>query len=159
MQLFIDTGRIDGRDTNNVLKECYSWTEVMAASQVHSKTGLLNSSVARFLLDDFLSNTFNLISAAFLFIGFQVLYMATLGSDNRTSLINYFVPFSIAALIIMWNIISVFIGFEHNIANINLYVSTHMVRLAGGIYNGVAMSLLFSRFIAMEYFFKEALAW
>jgi len=106
----------------------------------------------RYLIIEFVENAFNLFSAAFLFLAFQVLFTVTLSRDNRTSSINYWLPFSLAGAILLIN----FLGISIGIGNMPLSSVSHLVRLMSGIFNGVGMMLLFGRFISIEYFYKKA---
>jgi hypothetical protein len=114
---------------------------------------------AQFLFMEVIINAANLFSAAFLFVAFQVLFLKTVDDqDNKTWMLlkrgKAYIPFAIAFAITVFNIIL----FSVNVfgPNANLSVTTTMIRLTGGMYNGVAMLLLFSRFISMEYFLKES---
>ena len=107
---------------------------------------------AEFLTLEIFTNATNLFSAAFLFVAFQVLFLVTIDSDNRTWILKSYIPMSIAVILTIGNILFFLVGFfGAPLSNIS-----HFIRLLGGIYNGVAMSLLFSRFISMEYFFQNS---
>jgi hypothetical protein len=110
------------------------------------------SEAASYLSYEFLTNSTNLFSAAYLFLAFQVLFIVTLTPDGRDWRFRGEIPFGIAILITVLNIALMVI----NIGGLNLLITSHAIKLIGGVYNGLAMLLLFSRFIAMEYFFKNS---
>lgn len=109
---------------------------------------------AKFISVEVITNALNVLSAAFLFIAFQVLFVVTIDSDNKTWQLKWIgiLPISIAFTIIGANILMVLCGANGQ----NLSHLSHVIRLIGGIFNGVAMFLLFSRFISMEYFFQRS---
>jgi len=109
---------------------------------------------AKYLSVEVLTNVTNLFSAAFLFLAFQVLFSVTLEPDNKTWRLKSYKPNSIAILIITANILFIING----IPGVALSDVDVVIGLACGIYNGVAMLLLFSRFISMEYFFQHSSA-
>lgn len=109
-------------------------------------------SIAQYLAFEIFTNFTNLFSAAYLFLAFQVLFLVTLEKDDKTWRLEGFIPMSIAVSITILNIVCFFLG----IFGASLLIITHLIRLMGGVYNGVAMSLLFSRFISMEYFFQNS---
>jgi len=111
----------------------------------------LNFNAAKFLSLEVLINSTNLFSAAFLFTAFQVLFARTLKNDNKTWDLNNQIPFAIAILITVINFVVLIteLGYDLNF-------KSNAIRLFGGLFNGVAMALLFSRFISMEFFFKRA---
>ncbi len=107
---------------------------------------------AKYLFTELLTNSANLFSASFLFLAFQVLFLVTLAKDNKQWKLKSWIPNSLAIVITVLNIYYFFNGvFEANLGSIS-----HIMRLIGGVYNGVAMFLLFSRFISMEYFFQNS---
>lgn len=111
-----------------------------------------NINAAQFLTIEILTNAANLFSATFIFTAFLVLFRVTLEDDHRTSKINNQIPIAIPIIITLMNIVILARG----IPNVTLEESATLVRLLGGIYNGIAMALLFSRFIAMEYYFQHS---
>ncbi|MBQ4821518.1 hypothetical protein [Aquimarina sp. MMG016] len=111
-----------------------------------------NDSAAKFLSIEVLTNATNLFSATFLFTAFLVLFSVTLEDDNRTSKIKNQIPIAVAVGITVLSIVLVVFG----IPGLNLEETSTIVRLLGGLYNGVAMALLFSRFISMEYYFQRS---
>lgn len=109
-------------------------------------------SAAQYLALEVLTNATNLFSATFLFTAFLVLFGVTLEDDDRTSKINNQIPIAIAIGITVLNILILAKG----IPGLTLEESATIVRLLGGLYNGIAMALLFSRFISMEYYFQSS---
>ncbi len=109
-------------------------------------------SAAQYLAIEVLTNATNLFSATFLFTAFLVLFSVTLEDDNRTSKINNQIPLAIAIGITILNILVLSKG----IPGLTIEESATIVRLFGGLYNGIAMALLFSRFISMEYYFQSS---
>lgn len=99
-----------------------------------------------------LTNATNLFSAAYLFLAFQVLFIVTLENDDKTWRFKKNIPFGLAYIITILNAAFFIVG----IPETHLSVTAHTFRLIGGIYNGIAMFLLFSRFVSMEYFFKSS---
>jgi len=99
------------------------------------------------------ANAFNLLSASCLLFGFRVLFSTTLRSDNTRWKLNYvFLYLAVALLITMSNLLLCLIGF----GDATLLDISQGFRLIGGIYNAVAMSLLFGRFVAMEFFYQHS---
>lgn len=107
---------------------------------------------AKYLALEIFTNATNLFSASYLFLAFQVLFLVTIDTDNKTWRLKSYIPVSIAVAITIANVIVFLVGLNGNTLS-NL---SHMIRLMGGIYNGLAMLLLFSRFISMEYFFQNS---
>jgi len=126
---------------NNLIESMYSRHE----------DDLLDRFAMRYLVVEFVENAFNLFSAAFLFIAFQVLFIVTLSKDNAVSQINYWLPFSIAGAILLINFLGIMIG----IGVMPLSSISHLVRLLSGVFNGVGMMLLFARFISIEFFYTK----
>lgn len=132
---------------NNSLEKSNSLIETI----YHEKK--IDRFAMRYLIIEFVENAFNLFSATFLYMAFQVLFTITLSADNTKSKINYWLPFSIAGAILIVNFLGITIG----IGTMPLSSISHLVRLLSGLYNGIGMILLFSRFISIEYFYtKEA---
>lgn len=90
------------------------------------------------------TDIFNFLSAIFLYLAFKVLYNNTLDRDNRR---------------IIYYMDALFISFFYIILYALLFSKDKTVKndlsLFSGIINGLAMSLLFSRFISMEHTFTE----
>ena len=107
---------------------------------------------AKYLSVEILTNSTNLFSASYLFIAFQVLFLVTLEDDNKTWKLKSYISIAVALLITGLNILCFIWGIKGE----SLLTISHIMRLAGGVYNGMAMFLLFSRFISMEYFFKSS---
>jgi len=107
---------------------------------------------AKFLGLEILTNSANLFSATFLFTAFLVLFSVTLDTDNKTWQIKNRIPIAIAIAITILNIVVFIFG----IGEFNLKESSTTIRLLGGLYNGIAMTLLFSRFISMEFYFQNS---
>lgn len=136
---------LDG-EIQETLKNTESILDLISSSMYHKVES------SKYLTIEIFTNATNLFSAAYLFLAFQVLFLITIDDDNKTWRLKSYVPFSIALVITIANVILFFCGINNNkLSNIS-----HAVRLAGGVYNGLAMLLLFSRFIAMEYFFQKA---
>ncbi|MET1260051.1 hypothetical protein ABV409_11935 [Flagellimonas sp. DF-77] len=119
--------------------------------QLFGTQGESELDAAKFLSIEVLTNATNLFSATFLFTAFFVLFSVTLEKDNKT-FIKRVLPMALAIGISILSIAIIITG----IPNLNLEKSSTIIRLLGGIYNGVAMALLFSRFIAMEYYFQHS---
>ena len=113
----------------------------------------LEQKAVKFLGIEILTNSTNLFSATFLFAAFMVLFRITIKSDNKTWQINNQIPLSIAIAITVLNIAIIIVGYED--MDFKLQDSSTLIRLLGGLYNGIAMTLLFSRFISMEYYFQS----
>ena len=158
LQLFADSTIIrDKEGINNTLKASTSIVDLIM-DELPYKT-----QAVKYLIIETFTNASNLFSAAYLFLAFQVLFLVTVDKDNKTWRMKGWVPFSIAILIMLVNIVLFLNGYSAKaeptdaeqgvtyLANIS-----HMMRLTGGVYNGVAMFLLFSRFISMEYFFQNS---
>ena len=111
---------------------------------------------AKFLIIEILSNSANLFSATFLFTAFLVLFSITLESDHKTWRIRNQIPLAIAILITVVNILVFTVGIKFGEHSFNLKETSTTIRLIGGLYNGIAMALLFSRFISMEYYFQHS---
>lgn len=109
-------------------------------------------SAAKYLGREFLINSTNLFSAVYVLLAFQVLYVRTISLNNEVRILYRvgIAPFAVAALIMICNILFLVNGIGQN-----AHASSIYIRLAVGIFNGFAMLLLFSRFISMEFFFKE----
>lgn len=145
-QLFVDTTQQPYENIKVNIGDSFSILELLA------KNGKNDVSAAKFLSLEILTNSANLLSAAYLFLAFQILFLVTIEDDNKTWMLKGYIPISIAIFITFANI-AFFIGgfFGAHLSSIS-----HVTRLVGGIYNGVAMFLLFSRFISMEYFFQNS---
>jgi hypothetical protein len=98
---------------------------------------------------------FNFLSAIFLFLAFKVLYDKTLDDNNRG--IIYYMD----ALFLSFFYILIYILLFRNddfikiVCEKKVNVIINDLGLFSGIVNGLAMSLLFSRFISMEHNFLE----
>ncbi|UOQ70761.1 hypothetical protein [Hymenobacter cellulosilyticus] len=103
-----------------------------------------------FIVIEFFENFFNMISAAFVYICFKVLYDTTLDEENHP-VISYHGTVLLLSFYFIAYIWVIFNG----IPGLNLKYSSHIFRLLCGVYNGFAMSLLFGRLTSMEYFFKS----
>lgn len=148
LQLFTDATQEPYEKVKATLNGNYSILQLL------SHGAPLDIAAAKHLSLEILTNSTNLFSASFLFLAFQVLFLVTLGADNKTwTLLKNYIPIiSIAILITVINVVFFVVGFS----DVPLYILSHTMRLLGGIYNGVAMLLLFSRFISMEFFFKKS---
>lgn len=108
---------------------------------------------ASYLVYEIGTNITNLFSAAFLIVAFQVLFFKTISPDNKTWWLikkgRAYIPVSIAFMVTLISAAFYICGINDlSLADISISTS-----LSIGIYNGIAMLLLFSRFITMEYFF------
>jgi len=97
-------------------------------------------------------DVFNFLSSVFVYLGFKVLYNQTL-DDNNKPILYYLdaITFSIIYLIAYALILFNFFPFsaEKHIHALNL------LGLVSGIFNGLAMGLLFGRFVSMEHVFMD----
>lgn len=140
----------------DITTEYETFKEVIKASKSilhllsYENSHCLNA--AKYTTLEFFTNSTNLFSAAYLILAFQVLFLVTLENDNKTWKLKKSIPFAIAVIITIANAVFFAAGF----LNVDLASISHIMRLIGGIYNGVAMFLLFSRFIAMEFFFQNS---
>ncbi|AUP77465.1 hypothetical protein [Flavivirga eckloniae] len=152
LQFFMDFSLMDKYDDfENSLKNNKSILELLKfTSDGLQSTSNLNA--AKFLGIEILTNSSNLFSATFLFTSFLVLFSVTLENDNKTWHIKNQIPISIAIAITVINIVFFIVGVDY----FNLKETSTSIRLLGGIYNGIAMALLFSRFISMEYYFQNS---
>lgn len=114
-----------------------------------------NEKIVDKLLVIILDNLFNILSAAFLFVGFTVLYYETVEPDNITNKINYLMIFSIAGGIFLVTLMILTMGVKGMSIQTLILVS----RILSGLFNGVGMALLFSRFISIEYFYRNNTQW
>jgi len=150
LQLFTDaTITQDEKDIKYTLSGSYNVIELIQSElpfKIHA---------IRYLVTETFTNAANLFSAAYLFLAFQVLFLVTVDKDNRTWRMKGWIPMSVAMLIMVANILFFLDGDSLN-SRTTLANISHMIRLTGGIYNGLAMLLLFSRFISMEYFFQNS---
>ncbi len=91
----------------------------------------------------------NFISSVFLYLAFKVLYDKTLENDEHNSKYNYYMDaINVSGLYILAYIFFV-------IAKVNVPKDTTIVAnifsLLSGLFNGLAMTLLFARYISMEH--------
>ncbi|MFN8283387.1 MAG: hypothetical protein U0U67_09250 [Chitinophagales bacterium] len=151
LQLIIDLSQFDYLKIKEAISNTSNIYELFEQNNQYS------SQSARFLTMEVLTNATNLFSAVFLFIAFQVLFIITIDTDNKSWLLvrkgKAYIPISIAVIITIINIAFVANGIFGT--DVKLSTTSTMIRLLGGIYNGVAMLLLFSRFISMEYILKD----
>jgi hypothetical protein len=95
---------------------------------------------------------FNFLSSVFVYLAFKVLFNTTLDTDNRRTI--YFVDaifFSACYLTVYYLISENFFRLnDHDIT-----IARHDLSLVSGIFNGLAMGLLFGRFISMEHVFMN----
>jgi hypothetical protein len=146
LQLFVDTTQEPYENLKHTISSNFSILQLLGNG---IKNGVTSSG---YLTLEILTNATNLFSASYLFLAFQVLFLVTIDDDNKTWRLKSYIPISIAFFIMLCNIVFFIIGF------FGAYLSSisHIIRLIGGIYNGIAMLLLFSRFISMEYFFQNS---
>ncbi|MEM6718675.1 MAG: hypothetical protein AAF611_05155 [Bacteroidota bacterium] len=150
LQLFLDYTLIENTDT--IIKSMENKKTMYDLFSVSSTiTEAESLDAASFLSLEFLMNTTNLFSAALLFTAFQVLFVKTIRDDNKTWNINNQIPLAVAIAITILNLVVYFVPLGYD-----LNVKSNVIRLLGGLYNGIAMTLLFSRFISMEFFFQKA---
>lgn len=88
----------------------------------------------------------NFISSVFLYLAFKVLYDQTLDESNRR--IVYYVD----ALFFSLVYICAYLIISFKMGSPPVWV--HNLSLLSGVFNGLAMGLLFGRFISMEFVFK-----
>jgi hypothetical protein len=146
LQLFSDSTQMPFVLFKTTVKDNYSIIDIL------SYRPPFYTESATYLSTEILTNITNLFSAAYLFLAFQVLFLVTLDKDDKTWRLKSFIPISLAVIITLVNVYSFVNGFF----GVNLLTQSHVIRLIGGLYNGVAMFLLFSRFVAMEYFFQNS---
>lgn len=105
------------------------------------------------IVDNFL----NVLSTAFLLMAFYILYHKHVDENgneviNLQSSNNYWTPLLIAVVIILIGTLVMFTGFcQQNLQSLVVWM-----RITGGIFNGAGMLLLVSRFISMEYLYKQS---
>jgi hypothetical protein len=145
LQLFTDLTQTSYNTFKGTIENSKSIINILSENPLHSIES------AKYLSIEILTNSTNLFSAAYLFLAFQVLFLVTLDKDDKTWRLKSFLPISLAIIITTLNIYCFIDGFF----SASLMSISHVMRLIGGVYNGVAMFLLFSRFISMEYFFKN----
>jgi hypothetical protein len=138
--------QIPFKDFKAVINDNFNMLSIIANKPSHYMPA------SQYLFTEIMTNLTNLFSAAYLFLAFQVLFLVTLEKDDKTWRLQSFVPISLALIITLFNIYCFVNGFPE----LHLSTMSHFIRLIGGLYNGVAMFLLFSRFIAMEYFFQNS---
>ena len=97
---------------------------------------------------DFFETIANGVSAAFIYLTFSILYDTTLDGQNNTS--NYYRG-TILFLIVFF--LSYFLLLQ-NLPKDQKLISD-IFKLLCGIYNGLAMGLLFGRINSMEFYFKD----
>lgn len=152
LQFFMDFSLMDRyNDFESSLKENNSILELLKQEPKNLQWNL-DLYAAKFLGIEILTNSANLFSATFLFTAFLVLFSVTLESDNKTWQIKNQIPMFIAIVITVLNVVFFIVGIEV----FNLKETSTSIRLLGGLYNGIAMALLFSRFISMEYYFQHS---
>lgn len=111
-----------------------------------------NKTVISYLIISVIDVFFNILSGCFLFIAFAVLFTETIDTDNKTSKINYLPAFATGGGIFLFVALSIIVGFY----KMPLQVLVVIARILSGVFNGVGMALIFSRFISIEYFFKRS---
>ncbi len=152
LQFFMDYSIMDRyNEFEASLIENKSILELLKSSPENQQWSL-DLYAAKFLGIEILTNSSNLFSATFLFTAFLVLFRVTLEGDNKTWQIKNQIPMSLALAITLLNIVFFIVGVEF----FNLKETSTSIRLLGGLYNGIAMALLFSRFISMEYYFQHS---
>jgi hypothetical protein len=146
LQLFADTTQLPYEKLKDTINSNESIFKLLG---IGSYNAIASS---EYLFIEILTNSTNIFSAAYLFLAFQVLFLVTIEDDNKTWKLKRYIPISIAFLITLSNLVFFAVGFF----GAQLSSISHTIRLIGGIYNGIAMLLLFSRFISMEYFFQNS---
>ncbi len=101
-----------------------------------------------------LTNLFNFLSSVFIYLSFKVLYYKTLDEENRSN--HYFMD----ALIFTVMLVFIYLLFTRTqVLGLDSHETTKLTNnfsLLIGILNGLAMGLLFARFISMEYVLTNA---
>jgi len=97
---------------------------------------------------DSLAAITNAGSAAFVYLSFSILYNTTLDKNNRTS--NYYRGTLLFLGVFVLTYLFLLGYFPKNQERIS-----NIFKLLCGIYNGLAMGLLFGRITAMEFYFKD----
>lgn len=139
-----------------IIKDAYHlWDNGVRSDleKTHSINDLIDKSkkpALYFVIFEFFENLVNIISAAFLFLSFKVLYDVTLDDNNRPIIKPQSTILFLLGYVIIYSI-SLVIGLR----NLTLDQTSHMFRLVCGFYNGLTMSLLFGRLTSMEYFFRD----
>jgi hypothetical protein len=95
---------------------------------------------------------FNFLSSVFVYLAFKVLFNTTLDTENRRTI--YFVDAILftTCYLTLYDLMSV------NFFQLNdhaIHIARHDLSLISGIFNGLAMGLLFGRFISMEHVFMN----
>ncbi|MDX2001319.1 MAG: hypothetical protein SFW35_02745 [Chitinophagales bacterium] len=114
---------------------------------------------AVFIVFVMIENSLDIISAAFLYTTFKILYKRTISTDGKMkSTLDNNLMFGIVGIFILVQFLAfvgVFNTSNTSDDNISYYSITVGSRLVTGVFNGLTMALLFSRFNSMEYFFKK----
>lgn len=97
---------------------------------------------------DVLETTSNGVSAAFIYLTFSILYNTTLDTNNNES--NYYkgTLFFITTFVVCY----LFVLYTYPLSQTTV---SNIFKLICGIYNGLAMGLLFGRINSMEFYFKD----
>ncbi len=95
---------------------------------------------------------FNLLSSLFIYVSFLVLYSWTVDENNKSNYLGS-LYFHFVWIILLGYTIAYFIYFNRLTYEPSDFIANRFSLIAG-IVNGFAMFLLFSRFIAMEFFAK-----
>jgi hypothetical protein len=117
----------------------------------------LNEIVVNEIIVSIVDNFFNVLSTAFLLMAFYILYHQKVDIskddvENYQSSNNYWMPLLIAIIIILLGTLVIITGFcQQNLQSLIVWM-----RITSGIFNGVGMLLLVSRFISMEYLYKQS---
>jgi hypothetical protein len=103
---------------------------------------------APFPFMDFFDTLTNGVSAAFIYLTFVILYNTTLDANNRSS--NFYKGTLFFMLVFFGTYLILLTS-----PNVNKTTVSNIFKLLCGIYNGLAMGLLFGRIASMEFYFKN----
>jgi|GEM_PF-1914991 len=112
--------------------------------------GLLVHSEIKYKILELFIISCNLISGAFIYLSFKVLYAPTLKENNVSDFYYKGTLLFVFSFLLSFAILLFF-----SPINPSSIIFLSIYPLICGVYNGVTMCLLFGRFISMEYFFKD----
>lgn len=142
------------KNINEAIEKIYN-KETSLASLI-TCTDPLQKVVFKEVLIALIDNLFNVLSTVFLFMGFYILFHQSVDvsktEESFDSANGYWMPLLIAVIIIIAGSYIIVAGFY----NQNLQSLMLWLRITGGIFNGVGMALIISRFISMEYLYKQS---